>query len=214
VEKYLHIGKSNLKHNLLPHLTIATLFLCLTPFLMGISYLDTPNTARILEMYVALLGIILLTPIYLPEQNKEIRELVEAKFTSSIIVIIIRVLEAMLCMIILIGVYIILLKNNHCSFPEMKFYLGTLGEAVFLGGMGFFVYSIFDQIAVAYMLPLVYYMINYSGRKYLKDFFLFSMSYEGYREKVYLAIVGLVLIVLGICYPYISKRALPRLMWH
>lgn len=214
MEKYFQIGKINLEHNLLAHLAIAVLFLCISPILMGVSNLDTASTARVLEMYVALLGIILITPINLPEQSKEIRELVEAKFTPSAAVTIIRLTEALFCVFILLGSYIILLKSNQCSFPEVKFFLGTFAEAVFLGGIGFFAYSIFDQIAIAYMLPLVYYMLNYSGRKFVKDFFLFSLSYEGYREKWNLAAVGLILIIAGVCYPYLAKRVLPRLIWH
>ena len=182
---------------------------------MGTDNLDASSTAKVLEMYVALIGIILLTPICLPEQNKEIRELVEAKFMPSALITMIRLIEAGLTLILMISVYVIILKHNNCSFPVVNYFLGTMADAVLLGGLGFFAYSVFDQIAIAYMLPIVYYIINYGGgKKYIKDMYLFSMVYGSYDEKVLLAATGAVLIIAGICYPYVKSRIFPKLIWH
>ena len=102
--------------------------------------------------------------------------------------------------------------HNNCEFPEFKFFLGTLAEAIFLGGIGFCIYSLFDQIAVAYLAPIMYYLMSLTGGKQLlKNFYLFSMVNESYREKVFLAIVGGVLITIGILYPYISRKLSPKL---
>jgi ABC-type sulfate transport system permease subunit len=108
--------------------------------------------------------------------------------------------------------FIIILHSNNCTFPVLKYYLGTLAEAFFLGGMGLCACSLFDQIAIAYMLPLMYYILCFgAGKKLLKDFYLFSMLYGSYQEKVRLAVMGLVLITIGICYPYLVKRIFPKL---
>lgn len=190
-----------------PHLLLSVILLMLSPFLMGTMNLDAVSTARVLEMFVALLGIILLTPVFLPEQNKDIRDLVSARYTSAVSVFIIRVLEALFSLIVLVGIYILILQHNNCSFPEMKYYLGTLAEALFLGGLGLCAYSFFDQIAVAYMLPFMYYILAFSGgRKLLKDFYLFSMLYGRYQEKINLAIAGGLLIIIGIGFPSIRRR--------
>jgi hypothetical protein len=182
---------------------------------MGVENLSAADTAKVLEMFVALIGIILLTPIFLPEQNKDIRDLVETKFISQVKVNIIRFLEAGLCLVFLVGAYIIILKQNNCNFPVIKYYLGTLAEAIFLGGMGLCAYSLFDQIAIAYMLPLVFYVFAIGGgKKLLKNFYLFSMGYGGYHEKVILAITGLLLVIVGLSYPYFSKKFGPRLLHH
>jgi hypothetical protein len=213
VERYLQIAKANLKFNLYPHLLLCIVFLGLSPFLMGVENLDAARSAMVLEMYTALLGIILLTPVFLPEQNKDLRDLVEAKFTSRTAVVLIRVLEAGFCLAVLTGAFILFLQGNNCVFPVMKYYLGTLAEALFLGGLGLCAYSLFDQIAVAYMLPVMYYILCVSGGgKLMKDFYLFSMLYGGYREKINLAATGLVLVLIGIGYPYLSKRLLPGLL--
>jgi len=213
--KYTQIAKVNLKNNLLPHLLISFVMLGLSPLLMGVENLNAANTAKVLEMYVALIGIILLTPIFLPEQNKDLKELVEAKFTTMSSVYIVRVCESLICLMILVGGYIFLLQHNSCSFPVMKFFLGTLSEAIFLGGMGLFTYSLFDQIAIAYMLPIMFYILSIGGgKKLMKDYYLFSMIYGGFEEKVYLVITGLLMISMGIAFPYLFKRIKPKLARH
>lgn len=83
MERYLQIGKINLKHNILPHLLVTAALLCLSPLVLGVSNLEAPDTAKVLEMYVALTGIILLTPVFLPEQNKDLRDLVYAKYMRA-----------------------------------------------------------------------------------------------------------------------------------
>ncbi len=213
MEIYFQIAKSNLWHNLFVHIVIAFLFLLISPCFMGMKNLDAASTAKVLEMYVALIGIILLTPISLPEQNKEIRNLIEAKYTPSALVTIIRLFEAFFTMVLMIGIFIIILKNNNCIIPMGNYFLGTLAGAVFLGGVGFFAYSVFDQIAIAYMLPMVFYIINFGGgKKIAKDFYLFSMGYASYDEKVTLAITGSILIIAGVCYPIVRSRIFPRLL--
>lgn len=179
---------------------------------MGVENLDAAMTARVLEMYTALIGIILLTPITLPEQNRDIRELIGAKYTSFAAVTIIRIVEAGVSLLVITGLYILLLKHNNCTFPVSNYYLGTLAEAIFLGGMGFATCIIFDQIAIAYMLPLVYYILNMgSGRKLLKGFYLFSMSSGSYKEKGNLAILGFAMMILGICFPYAKRYIMQKL---
>lgn len=210
MERYLSIGKTNLKCNLIPHILISFVLLMFSPLLMGVENLDASMTAKVLEMYVALIGIILLTPLLLPEQNKEIKDLVESKYTPGIIVYLIRLFEASICLILLIGGYVAILKYNNCVFPEIKFFLGTLTEAIFLGAIGFCAYSLCEQIAISYMLPIVYYVMAIGGgKKLLGDFYLFSMIYGSYEEKVNLAVTGMVLLVVGFSYPNIRKKLTP-----
>ena len=212
VERFSQIAKANLKHNLFPHLLIAGAFLLIAPLLMGLEYLNARSTAQVLEQYVVLIGIILLTPIFLPEQDKDIRGLVRTKYTNTAIIAGIRILEAAACLVLLTGAFLLVMKHGQCIFPAGKFLWGTLAGAVFLGGMGLCAYAIFDQIAVAYMLPMVYFLINLSnGNRYVKDFFLFSMAQGSYKEKYYLAGMGVVFILIGIGYPYIVRKLLPGL---
>ena len=72
----LEIAKINLRHNALLSIGVAVLLCLVTPFLIGTANLDRNSAAMPLEMFVSLIGIVLLTPVFQPEQNEEIDDLV------------------------------------------------------------------------------------------------------------------------------------------
>lgn len=191
---------------LLPHLIISLIFCLLTPVFFGVENLDAIRTAQLLEMYIGLVGIIMLTPIFLPEQYKDIKDVVYSKKTAMIEVHVIRVLEGIICQGILLFCVLLYLRNNNCDFPFLQYYLGIMANAIFLGGIGIFIYALFDNIAIAYMMPIMYYLLNYgSSKKMLGRFILFSMVRGSYNEKYYLAIVGILLIMIGILIRHFEK---------
>ena len=55
---------------------LSVVIILLTPVLFGISNLDTKAAAVPLEMLISTIGIILLVPIFQPEQNNEIEDVV------------------------------------------------------------------------------------------------------------------------------------------
>jgi len=207
MERYLKISKMGFWHNLLPHCLIAVLMCLLAPFFMGVEGLDASKTALTLECYISLLGIILLTPVFMPEQDKNIRDLVLTKKTSVIKVYCIRLFEAISVLLVLVIIFLIFLKYGECEFPFVKMLFGTVANALFLGGIGILSYSLFDNIAIAYMIPIFYYIINFGGgSKFVGKFYLFSMARVNYMDKWYLFIVGLFLIVAGITWRGIQNK--------
>ncbi|MCB6203848.1 hypothetical protein [Extibacter muris] len=199
MERYLQIGKVNLKHNILPHLLVTVAILCLSPLVLGVSNLEAPDTAKVLEMYVALTGIILLTPVFLPEQNKDLRDLVYSKYVRASSVYLVRILEAVLAMGVFLAIYVWMLDSNNCQMDLLKYYGGTMAEMLFLGGLGILCYGLFDNLIIGYMVPIFYYIVAMgSGDKYLKMLYPFSMAKGSYEEKIYLLIAGAVMIAAGI----------------
>ena len=79
MERYWQIEKTNLKYHVPLHILVCVILLGVSPLLMGVENLSAVDSAKALERYVALIGIIMLTPVFLPEQDIEIRELVYAK---------------------------------------------------------------------------------------------------------------------------------------
>ncbi|MDE5834266.1 MAG: hypothetical protein K2H26_01955, partial [Ruminococcus sp.] len=75
----------NLKHNFLPHFILAIAVAVLTPVVFSISSLDSRNSAQPLEMLLLFTGTILLTPVFLPEQNPEVRDVIRSKKTDYLI---------------------------------------------------------------------------------------------------------------------------------
>lgn len=200
MELYFAVGKANLKHNFLPHLLIALCFSLSAPVLMGMKGLDSVQVAQALEMYVQLAGVILLVPIFMPDQDKNIRDLAKSKYMPVVKVHLIRLLESLAALVVVLGGFIIILYANNPVFSPFQYYFGILGSAVFLGALGIVAYSLSDNVAIGYMVPMVYYVCNYSGDKYLQKFYLFSMAKGSFDEKVILGMAGIVLIGAGILY--------------
>lgn len=199
MERYWQIEKTNLKYHAPLHIFACAVILGISPFLMGVENLSAIDTAKVLERYAALIGIIMLVPGFLPEQDQEIRELVYAKYTKGQTVYFVRLLGNILIMSVFLGIYIWVLKNNNCEFPVVKYYFGSFAEMLFLGGLGLFFYGLSDNLVIGYMASVVYYIAAVGGGdKYLKMFYPFSMSMGRYGEKAVLFAAAVILTGAGV----------------
>lgn len=199
MERYLQIEKVNLKYHIPLHILISVLMLLVSPLLMGVANLGAQDTAKVLEMYAALIGIVLLPPVFLPEQDHDIRDLVYTKYVNGAVVYLIRLFGNVLLLAVLLGLYVGLLKYQGCEFPEVKYFFGTLAQMLFMGGLGIFFYGLCDNLVIGYMVPIVYYIAAIgSGQKLLKMFYPFSMMIGSYKEKVLLAAGAAALIGAGV----------------
>lgn len=207
MERYLKIAKVNLKFNLIPHIIIG-IFLCiLSPFIIGVKNLDSFSTAKVLDMYISLLGIVLLTPIFLPEQDKNINDLIKSKKENLIVNYSVRLLELIIFLVIIIFLFLIYLKIENCTFDFFKYFYGTISNCIFIGGLGILVYSILDNITVGYMVPILYYILCYgASKRYLGKFYLFSMMQGNIVDKKYLLVSGVIMILFGVIYRSKYKR--------
>lgn len=195
-EKIRNIAVSNLRHNFLPHFILSVLLLLLTPFVFGTANVDAKTAAVPLEMFVSLIGIILLTPVFLPEQSGSIRDVVESKATASAFVYSIRIGIALFSMLALIAAFVLYMKGNGCTISLVSAVFGTFSSGVFLGALGLLVYGLSDTLIVGYMAPMVYYMLNlFGGKEYFGELYLFSMSSGSMMEKYWLISVGTVFIL-------------------
>ncbi|WP_289302224.1 hypothetical protein, partial [Sporofaciens musculi] len=188
MERYLQIEKVNLKYNIPLHILISALLLLASPLLIGVANLGAQDTAKVLEMYAALIGIVLLPPIFMPEQDHDIRDLVYTKYVNGAVVYLIRLFGNVLLLAVLLGLYVGMLKYQGCEFPVVKYFFGTLAQMLFMGGLGIFFYGLCDNLVIGYMVPIVYYIAAIgSGQKLLKMFYPFSMMLGSFKEKGVLA---------------------------
>ena len=199
MERYLQIEKINLKYNIPLHILISMCLLLVSPLLLGVANLEARDTAKVLEMYAALIGIVLLPPVFLPEQDHDIRELVYTKYVNGAEVYLVRFFGNMLLLAVLLGLYVAMLAHNGCEFPAVRYFFGTLAEMLFMGSLGLFFYGLCDNLVIGYMAPIVYYIAAIGGgEKWLKMFYPFSMVRGNYGEKVWLALGAAVLAGAGI----------------
>lgn len=207
MRKYWVIGKENLRHNMSFTLIAVAVMMLVSPLVLGMKNLDAVQSAKVLEMYAALAGIILFPPLFLPEQNQDLRELVMSKYTSQAIVCIVRLVQAMAVLVVVILFFIGMMKSGGSVFPAGKDFLGTLAGAAALGGLGILMYGLSDNPVIGYMAPLIYYLINYgAGEKYLKNFYLFSMMKGSYTEKIYLGVAAVLMTAAGIYWRTVRRR--------
>lgn len=198
MERFLKISAVNFKYNLFPHLLVSVLLCLAAPLFMGTGNLDAYRVAKVMEAYVALTGIILLIPVFMPDMNQDIRDLTASKRMPMYRLHIIRTLWAVWFLFLISLGFLGFLKGENCDFDFFKMFYAVMANALFLGGMGMFVFALFDQAVFAYMIPLVYYVVNLGGRKHLGNFYLFSMQMGYFTEKHYLFAGGVVLTAAAI----------------
>ncbi len=198
MEAYAKIGNVYVRHHLKFHLLAAVFLFCLMPFLMSTENLNPQESARTLELYASLFGVVLLVPVFLADQDRDVRDLLLSKRMSFSLVHGIRVLVSFLFLAAAELFCVLFLKGCGCRFPLWGYFFGALAGALFLGGLGMVVYGVTDNPAVGYMVPLVYYAVNFGGDRYVGNFYLFSMTLGDFTPKYFLAAAGLSFLAFGI----------------
>ncbi len=193
----LPVAGANLRHNFLPHALLALGTALIAPLLFGMAHLDSSGSALPLEMYLSLTGIILLTPVFQPEQDRSLHELVSSKWIARSLVYLIRTVYSFLALAVLVGLAALVMRLNDCD-VTLSLYSGTLATAVFLGALGMLASAISGNTAVAYMVPLVYYMMNLGGGSRLGAFYLFGMLSGDEKGKSVLWFSGAAMVLLSL----------------
>lgn len=188
---------------MLVNAVLAIIFLAVTPFVFGVKYLDSAASAFVLERFVALAGIILLTPLFFPEQEGGIAELVESKYTSQLGVIIIRLAMSLLFLFAVIAGMVFWLHLGKCEFDVVKFTAGTFATSFFLGSLGFAAYGITGNVVVGYLIPISYHLLNFFSGSKLGSVYLFSLSEGSFSEKYWLFGIGVLFIIITLAWRYI-----------
>lgn len=175
----------NIKHNFVPHLLIALAIALLVPAVSGITSLTGREAARPLEMMLSLTGVVLLAPIFLPEQNENIRDLIRSKRMDYLIVCLMRLVYSVFFLAMICGSFTYIM---YCCESETTFrhFSGCFISALFLGALGFFFAGVSRNTIVGYMIAMIYYMANYAMKDELNHFYLFSMSSGSFSEKYWL----------------------------
>lgn len=198
MEKYLRAGSSFIRRQYAPHLLATLLFCCMSGFFVSFRNLDASQAAKVMEMYGAFTGILLLTPLFLPEQNREIWLLEKSKATPLWKLYLIRLLAAAVLLAVVVTVFLQMLKQGNSQFDGTKLWIGSFCELFFLGSIGFFVSGITNQVVLGYMVSVVYFFVNIGAAKYLGDLALFQMMKGEYDFAVPMTLAALLLVAGGI----------------
>lgn len=175
----------NLRHNFLPHLLLALIITFLTPIVFGIASLNEKEAAQPLEMLLSLTGTVLLTPIFLPEQNENIRDLIRSKRIDYLAVCFIRLLYSLVFLAAIFAAFTLIMYNSESGIT-LRHFIGGYGSALFLGALGFFCAGISKNTIIGYMVSMICYISNFAMKDELKNWYLFSMSAGSFQEKYWL----------------------------
>lgn len=197
-EKYAALAGKFLKRQYSLHLLAALAFCLLSGGIVSFRNLNEGQCARVMEQYVSLLGSLLMTPLFMPEQDREIWYLERTKAMSMWKLYLLRLLIGLLVLALILTAYLGLLRAEGSVFQAERLWLGSFAEAVFLGSIGFCVCACTNQVVIGYMVSIIYYMCNYGAGKYFGPFELFTMTRGEYDFWPCMLGGALFLIVLGI----------------
>ncbi|MDE6796966.1 MAG: hypothetical protein K2J36_02990 [Ruminococcus sp.] len=184
----------NLKHNFLIHFILAIAVAFLTPVVFSINALDSRTSAQPLEMLLSFIGTIILTPVFLPEQNPEIRDVIRSKKTSYLTVCIIRVIYSVVAIMLITGIFVLVMRHNECD-VTYKHFIGSFASSLFMGTVGFTVAGLSKSVSAGYMASMVYYASNIGLKDKLGICYLFSMySGEKFSDKYLLILISFIII--------------------
>lgn len=193
---FIKILRVNLKHNFPIHFILAVLVAVLTPVVFSISSLDARMSAQPLEMLLSFIGAILLTPIFLPEQNHEIRDIIRSKKTDYSAVCLIRVIYSVVAIMLITGIFVLVMKYCECE-VTWKHFVGGFASSLFLGVVGFTVAGLSNSVSAGYMMAMVYYAANIGLKDKLGICYLFSMySGEDFSDKYLLILLSAIIIAI------------------
>lgn len=200
-EIYGKIIGVNLRYNFLMPFASALGILILTLLMFNITALQGKEAAKPIEFLLCFIGVTLLVPIFLPEQDENIRDVICSKKIDYFKILLIRILYSVTAMIILIAFFVAAMKVCE-SDVTVKHLIGGVASACFLGAVGFAAAGITNNVTVGYMAAMLYYLANYGMKDKVGKFFLFPMSCLGrFDESGWLIFgaVALMAITLGIC---------------
>lgn len=204
--KYLQAAKANLRFELLPHFLLTLLLCALCPVIFGLNDLNAAEAAAPLEMVVSLSGVLLLTPLFLPEQDKTLSGILYTKKTPPVCIYVLRACYSVLLIILLSGGFTRILFLLHSDVGSAHL-TGTVSTALFLGGLGAVVFAVSNNIAAAYMAPAILYVLALGGGTNLGVFDPFLMTRGDFGGKPWQMAVGLVLLAAAVLYRS-SRKAL------
>jgi len=185
VNRILAIAGMNLKYHFMGHMMLAMLITCLVPVVFGIRFLDAIRAALPLEMMLSLIGPVLLTPVFMPEQDRNILDLMRSKKMSYGWVCIIRLFYSLLTLAVLVGGFVWIMKSCE-SDVSVEHFVGGMASALFLGSLGFVVAGISNNVTAGYMVAVGYYFVNLTVKEKLGNWYLFSMTQDSFEEKYWL----------------------------
>ncbi|SHH90860.1 hypothetical protein [Clostridium grantii] len=178
---------------------VAALFVGAMPFVFSLNNIEYSQIAKIAELYLPIIGIILLSYITSIERNNLIEEFSYTKKFRFNYIFLIRFFINTMLISFLLAVLFLYAKYQGGIFPFHKVFIGCLVTTIYLGFLALTAYNLTKNLSVGYMIAFSYYFFEFSTKgKYTKELYLFSLLKDSFSEKIYLAIGGIILLIVNV----------------
>lgn len=194
LEIYGNILKINLRRQYPWPALAAAALLVLTKLIFNIDALEGAAVAQPLELLMVWIGPSLLVPVFLPEQNPEIRDVVRARKTSYLHICILRILYSTLTVVLMTLLFTGIMKAGESQILPYHIW-GSICSALLLGALGLAAAGISGNAAGGFMVCMLYYLASYGMGRRLGVFSLFSMSKGQMNGKGWQLLTAVVLVV-------------------
>jgi len=181
-----------------PAVIAALLLTLLFPFLFGVENASMVQSAEIYERFFPLIGLILFLPLYLPDGSEETTSLIKTKRLAYVNILFLRFIQIMLALFLLTCGCLLIFKQSNAAIAFGRFLFGGLANTLFMGGLFAYGFALTVQPVAGLILPLGYYVASlFTGDKYLKIFYLFTLNEQDTTSKLVLFISGVVLVLVS-----------------
>lgn len=167
--------------------------------------LSAQDAGKPVEMLLPFLGVVLMSAVFLPEQEPAIRESVSSRRIGLGTVQRFRVLIALVLLTLFVSGYCLFLRWNECDVTGYLIW-GGIASAFFLGSITYFVAEVSGNPINGILVAVIYYISNYGWKKQLGVFYLFRMSSGNFSGKIWLFLCGLLLLLFAFAVAGQRKR--------
>ncbi|MGN0425190.1 MAG: hypothetical protein ACI4FY_07715 [Acetatifactor sp.] len=155
--------------------------------------LSEVQASKPIEMLLPFVGVVLMSAVFLPEQDRTVRESVYCRRIGLETIRFLRVLIAFVILVVFVAAFCLSLRENECAVNRYMIW-GGISSALFMGGITYCVAGISDHPMNGILAAVVYYVSNYGWKTKLGVFYLFRMSSGTFSGKTWLFAVGVLLI--------------------
>lgn len=194
---YGNILKVNLRYQFLGPALAALALLVLTGLVFNLNALESAAVAKPLELLLIWIGPAVLVPVFGPEQNPEIRDVVRTRRIDYLQVCVLRIGYSALTVALLSALFTGMMKAGESQVLPYHLW-GSICSALLLGAVGMAVAGISGNTAAGFMVCMLYYLASYGMKNKLGVFSLFSMTGGMMSGKGWQLLTALLLTVLTV----------------
>ncbi len=172
------IINNEIKHHIYSPIITSFIVYLLIFVLFGLVELKKDIVIMIVERFLPLMGIVLISPCFQYEMDYGIGDVIRSKSTSILTTYSLRLILRIFIYGVLTFLFIALIKVTDSQVEMVLYFFQSFSLGLLLGSLGFFAFGISSNLIGAYLVPILYYLLNWMPNwKALGDFYLFRLRY-------------------------------------